>query len=253
MAPTCAELSKRLENLENRFESKLTEMVEKISVSVQSKLADNPGLIIENMRKEMDEFRESLNFLNASVEQLTAEKKELKDTNRSLLAHNAMLEQKVADLEQYSRKNNVEIRGVPCTQGENCIEIVQSIGNKINCPVSKDDLDVVHRVPSSSSSKNLIVRFRCRTTKAEFISKARKARLQTSDIGFHGTTTTPVYVNDHLTQENKKLFAKALALKREKKWQYLWTEDCVIKARYSSDSRVFRIRAEGDLAIFRSS
>lgn len=168
-------------------------------------------------------------YLNETVEGLKSENEKLKIANSALTNQNAALEKRVRELEQYSRKNNVELKGVPCTQGEDCVAILQAVGNKIECPVSKDDIDIAHRVPSASDAKNLIARFTSRAKKAEFISKARKARLQTHDIGFRGAESRPIYVNDHLTQENKRLFAKALSLKKEKRWQFLWTDDCLIR------------------------
>lgn len=95
----------------------------------------------------------------------------------------------------------------------------------------------------------MLVRFRSRALKTEFIVKARKARLNTSDIGFNKARGKAVFVNGHLTPQNKQLFSKALQLKKEKKWLFLWTDDCVIKARQSTDSKVFRIKSDSDLAI----
>lgn len=102
-----------------------------------------------------------------------------------------------------------------------------------------------------TQKKNIIARFCSRDKKQEFLSKARKAKLHTNDLGFPGPHHYPLYVNDHLTVENKRLFAKALSLKREKGWAFLWTDNCHIKARQSNESRVYRIRTEADLSIFR--
>ncbi|KAH6926310.1 hypothetical protein HPB50_016625 [Hyalomma asiaticum] len=207
-------------------------------------------MFTEVFMKEMNEFQVSLAYLNETVEGLKSENEKLKTANSALTNQNAALEKRARELEQYSRKNNVELKGVPCTQGEGCVAVLQAVGNRIDCPVSKDDIDIAHRVPSASDAKKLIARFTSRAKKAEFISKARKARLQTHDIGFRGAKSRPIYINDHLTQENKKLFAKALSLKKEKRWHFLWTDDCLIKARKNADSRVFRIRDEADLKIF---
>lgn len=119
---------------------------------------------------------------------------------------------------------------------------MEATGEKIECPVTKDDLDVVHRVSSKSASKHIITRFTSHAKKAEFITKC-----ETNDIGFHGTDNLAVYANDHMTQGNKQLFAKALPLKKEKKWQFLRTDDCAIKARQTTQSQVLRIRDEADL------
>lgn len=53
----------------------------------------------------------------------------------------------------------------------------------------------------------------------------------TAVIVFHKETDRPVFVNDHLTPEKKRLFAQALELKKAKDWKYLWTDNGIIKAR----------------------
>ncbi|KAH7973717.1 hypothetical protein HPB49_004180 [Dermacentor silvarum] len=124
------------------------------------------------------------------------------------------------------------------------------MGDVIESPVSQTDIETVHRVPSKSSDQHLIARFVSRDKKNEFVKRDRKARLRVIHLGFSGTNDMVVYVNGHLTMSNKMLFAKALALKKAKKWQYLWSENRQIKARIASDRRVFCISAESDLRIF---
>lgn len=159
------------------------------------------------------------------------------------------MSRKIAELEQYSRLNNVEIRGVPCTQGEDCVAILKTVGEKIGCPVMPTDLDVVHRVPTAKgNNKNILARFTSRDKKTEFISKARKAKLCLSNINIASTPDSPVYVNEHLTPANKALFSKALELKKEKNWMFLWTANCQVWARKTEDSKVYRIYDEADLA-----
>lgn len=86
--------------------------------------------------------------------------------------------------------------------------------------------------------------------KNEFVRKARKARLKSRALGFSGEGTHAVSIIYHHSQDNKMLFAKALALGKDKQWACLWTDNCQIKARKSTDSAVFRIKSESDLSIF---
>ncbi|KAH6946862.1 hypothetical protein HPB50_015651 [Hyalomma asiaticum] len=159
---------------------------------------------------------ESIDFLNSQFEKFRAQQDELMASNKALLVRNEMLEKRVADLEQYSRLTNVEVKGVPLKKGEDCRAILKRMGDVIECPVSEFDIETVHRVPSKSSEQNLIARFVSRDKKNEFIRKARKARLRARHLGFSGANDTAVYVNDHLTISNKTLFAKVLTLKKAK-------------------------------------
>lgn len=261
--PSNAELAKRLEKLEKVFRATLDDMAEKVTNAVVSKFDAEPSLVVNDLKKEIEELKTSLSFLNDTVEALKAEneglkqknktlKKKLKEKNNALKAQNDNLEKRLADMEQHSRKNNLEIKGVPCSQGEDCMSILQTIGSKIDCPITADDVDVVHRVPAGkkSDTKNLIARFYSRSKKTEFISKARKARLCVRDLGFSSSDTASIYVNDHLTAQNKLLFAKAKQLKKDNGWEFLWTKDCVILARQTHVSTVFRIQNESDLRVF---
>lgn len=204
---------------------------------------------IELLRADLAEMKNSLQVHSQLYESVKSRNEELSKENKELRDASKQLCNRLAALEQYSRLNNVEIKGIPDTKGENCLAIMQAIGEKVGCPVEPTDIDVVHRVPAKNGS-NIIARFCSRTKKADFASKARKARITTGVIGFRKETEKPVFVNDHLTPENKRLFAQALELKKAKNWKHLWTDSCVIKARKSDDSRVFRIREAGHLSVF---
>lgn len=170
-------------------------------------------------------------------------------TNKTLKSDNCALSKKVKELEQYSKINNVKIKGIPCTRGEDCVAVLQKIGGKIGCPPTPAELDIVHRVPTKvRDKKNVIARFCSRSKRDEFIGKARKAKPCLGDLGITAAINSPVYENDHLTPQNKSLFTKVLALKKANNWKFLWTDNCLIKARKTTDSQVYRIASESDLS-----
>lgn len=78
------------------------------------------------------------------------------------------------------------------------------------------DIDVIHHVPAKKG-KNTIARFCLRIKKVYFISNAIKGRLTTTDLDLPLTPGTPVFINEHLTPDNKRLFAQGLTLKKERK------------------------------------
>lgn len=102
-------------------------------------------------------------------------------------------------------------------------------------------ISTVHCVPTKTDNKNIIAHFISWTKKSDFMTKARKVRLTLGYIGISVGKETPLYVNDHLTHENKNLFAKILTLKKAKKWQFLWTDNCQIKAHKTTGCRIFQI------------
>lgn len=240
---SCAELAKRIDALESLLKSRIESLVE----DAVNKLKQKIDAIGAGDHAELAKYVE---FVSDDYDSLKVKFAEVVETNKILTARNLALEQRMADLEQYSRLNNIEIKGVPVTKGEDCVAILKSVSEALECPLEATDIDTIHRVPTFSGEKNIIVRFCSRDKKNEFIRKARKARLRANQIGFSEGCDSSVYINDHLTSANKQLFAKALALKKEKKWQFLWTENCQIKARWNVESKVFRIATESDLKIF---
>ncbi|XP_075738719.1 uncharacterized protein LOC142783990 [Rhipicephalus microplus] len=241
--PSNAELAKKIEALESLVRSSLDTLANELTAKIKEKLAQE-GL------GEHASLSDSVQFLCDSFDSIKTKQNELKLANKELVAQNEALTRRVAELEQYSRLNNVEIKGVPVTQGEDCAAIVMQIGEAIQCPVTPSDFDTVHRVSTKSDEKNIVARFCCREKKNDFVRKARKTRPNTSDVGFSGSSSKAIYANDHLSPDNKRLFAKALTLKKAHKWQFLWTDNCQIKARKSGDGRVYRIIKDSDLSIF---
>lgn len=240
---SCAELAKRIDSLEAFLKDNIDSLVKDLATKMLQKFEEQG--VGEHVK-----LAETVGFVSDKYDSVLAQNAELVAANKELLARNAVLEKKVTELEQYSRLNNIEIKGIPTTKGEDRKAILQRVANVIECPISPDDIDTVHRVSTKSTGKNLIARFCSRDKKNEFVRKARKARLRASQLGFSGEIDQPVFVNDHLTMENKRLFAKALALKKEKKWQFLWTDNCQILARMNEDCKVNRIVTEADLRIF---
>lgn len=253
--PTNAEISKELSNLRSYIESELA----KNASEIKNEMNKCTNACTAALKQEVEEMKKSMAFMNATFEELKTKSEVLVHNNEVLKKENDVLRTQVTSLsnsvtqlEQYSRLNNVEVRGVPITKSEDCRAIIKAVGEKVSCPVTEADIDTCHRVPvaRSTDAKNIIVRFTSRDKKNDFLRKARKARLSVEDLGFRSQGTGSVFFNDHLSPQNKRLFASALQLKKEKSWRFLWTDQCMIKARKLEDSQVYKITCEDDLRVF---
>lgn len=71
---------------------------------------------------------------------------------------NEQLTQRMSELERHSRQN-IEIKGVPVEQGEDCLAILQQTGDKVVRQISNTDIGVVHRVPAKNNEQHIIARF----------------------------------------------------------------------------------------------
>ncbi|KAH6936252.1 hypothetical protein HPB50_015170 [Hyalomma asiaticum] len=130
--PTNAELAKRIEDLEAKLDSRLTKLVDRVVVDVTMRLQES-GFDLGAVNSEVKGMDASLKILNDITEAVRVQQQELCSTNKALKNENETLKKKVADLEQYTRLNNVEIKGVPSSQGEDCVAIVQAIASRTTC------------------------------------------------------------------------------------------------------------------------
>ncbi|KAH9362222.1 hypothetical protein HPB48_002200 [Haemaphysalis longicornis] len=125
------------------------------------------------------------------------------------------METEMTLLKQFTRKQNIEIKGMPQEPKESLTEIVQTIAEKVEVQLEPSDIDVVHRVPTKKLTKtNIIVRFVSRSARNKLLQAAKKKRLTTSDFGF--ADAGPAYINEHLCHEYKALLGKAIAKKKGK-------------------------------------
>ncbi|KAH7952867.1 hypothetical protein HPB49_002029 [Dermacentor silvarum] len=79
-----------------------------------------------NLKKELDDVKQSVTYMNETFEELRVTKQELDDLKREHATLNAEKERlaqslastqkELTELKQYTRKNNVEIKGIPQNQ-----------------------------------------------------------------------------------------------------------------------------------------
>lgn len=212
-------------------------------------------------RKEHREMKASLDFFNKQFEDMTNHCCQLEKENHELKAQNASLaqdcaqlrkdaaesERRTTELEQYSRNRNIEVKNVPFVKGENLAQTLEKLGEAISEPITTRDVDVCHRVPSKDPScPHIIVQFHSRSKRDTVLEKARKMRLSANDVGH--TETAPIYVNEHLCPQLKKLLGLTIAKKKEQSWQFAWSKGGKIFARKNEKSKILHIACASDLS-----
>ncbi|KAH7949406.1 hypothetical protein HPB49_009359 [Dermacentor silvarum] len=108
--PTCAELAKRIDQLEALFKGRCDEVVPDLVRKCSTKLSTEPNIV--ELKGEMEAFIKSVDMLNSIVEDARAQNISLTSANKELKAENEALTKRLSELEQHSRINNVEIKGV---------------------------------------------------------------------------------------------------------------------------------------------
>ena len=172
------------------------EEAEKVDTANEPNLQDIQALLIsiqrtiENILKENNKLSNEVGELNSSLRRLESELlatkgvlNDVKNTNKESRIELDAAKWKISqqrdeideqyhgldDLEQYSRKNSLEIVGIPESIRENESAVLK-IANALNVQVKPEDIDICHRVKRKRSSP-IIVRFVSHKVKSSFSNR----------------------------------------------------------------------------------
>ncbi|XP_039298036.1 uncharacterized protein LOC120354688 [Nilaparvata lugens] len=227
-------LRKEITDLKTFFTSKLDDLQTKLE-SINTK-TDTIKTQIDTLTQEHNSLK--LNFNNLEKENLENKK------------HVQRLEKEIHDLQQYTRKDNVEIVGIPETHGENLLAVMDAVAKSLNVEFKKDDLSIIHRMPTAKGSTSIVAKFCSRQKKMQWITAARQKKgIKTTDV-CDKLPPSNVYVNEHLSPYYKGLLGKAKNLKKDKKLAYVWVRDCKVFVKKTESSRTKRIMSDEDLIVF---
>ncbi|KAJ8408799.1 hypothetical protein AAFF_G00246170 [Aldrovandia affinis] len=196
--------------------------------------------------EELEDIKRSLDFLTEEVSDVKLQQKtilELVEEVKALRIQNAekdrqldYLENRVADLEQYTRMNDIIVTGLrikprsytkavtadhggePSELEANSVEqqvaaFLQSKGIDVDC----NNIEACHTLSWRNDDKTaVIMRFVNRKHKTALLKQGRKLK------------GSNVYLNEHLTKRNADIARKARYMKKQRKIQTTWTTNCKV-------------------------
>lgn len=196
--------------------------------------------------EEVEEIKRSLDFLaeeitavrtqQKTILDLVVEVKTLRQQNTEKEKRIAILENRMADLEQYTRMNDIIVSGMEIKpqsyaravtgmmNREEITELV-SVEQQVTTflqskgiEVDSNSIETCHPLPRKNKTDKpaIIMRFMNRKHKTALLRQGRK--LKGSDV----------YLNEHLTKRNADIAKTARFLRRQKKIQSTWTANCKI-------------------------
>lgn len=168
----------------------------------------------------------------------------LKDRDEELLS----CEDHVNGLEQYTRRNNVVISGVPVSKDENVTSIVQNCARAAGFQIQECDIDICHRLPqrkSTNNPPNIVVKFVRRTMKNSLIAASKKNKPRLRNIGL--PSDDRIFFAEHLSPRNADLHYRARLIQKEHDIRYIWTKEGRVMARVQDGETVIKITTESDL------
>ncbi len=149
------------------------------------------------------------------------------------------------DLEQYSRKNNLIISRVPKIKDEEVKEVVKTVASGLKVMLLDADIDTVHRLPSKDDVGRIIVKLVSRDKKIEMATASKRIRLNRAT--FNWIPNQPMYCDDQLTNENKRLLMMAKRLKKDGHFRFVWIRNCNVIVRVNEADKAIQVKDEEHL------
>ena len=142
-----------------------------------------------NYAQEVGELREEVKVLKEGKIKQDEEVKVLKEDKikqdkliTDLKTENKELQEQTDASNQYNRRDNLKLTGIPFVQGENLVEIAKSVTKHIGNEISEQDISDIHRLPTQNTTSGgsnvpgIIIRVNRRTAKYGVMDKKKHLR-----------------------------------------------------------------------------
>lgn len=144
------------------------------------------------------------------------------------------LERQCWSNEQYSRRECLEVTGIPGnTDDDKLEETVLNVLNKIDVNVQAENIEACHWLKSKKGPNKVIVKF-SRRKDADNVRKAKK-KLKSANLSTLGIKN-PVYINDSLCKLYKLLWSKCKELSTKKLIHGFWVTNGTLRIKVSESS-----------------
>ena len=194
----------------------------------------NKGLVGDIVKAVVAALLPSLQSLAAQLKQVPVAGK----VKAAVVEH----DRRLTELEQYSRRDNIVIRGVPeREEAEDTSAIVVEVAKTEGVEISVGDISTSHRVGRKSQTmqakpRPIVARFVRRDVRTKILRQKRKLNESESHRG--------VYVTEHLAPGRVKLFH---AVKNDEKTEKVWTIDGKVFCTLKGSDRKHTIVGPDDL------
>lgn len=225
MSKMLATALSRLESLEKKVDRQCT-TTEAIEKSMELLASKYDELLVKNAEHEKQ--IDSLNKESAELSRKLAEKD----------AEITQLKATVDNVEQYSRRKNVEIHGVAQLPEEDLYQVLVDLSRKLEIKApEKQSVEAIHRLKAKQDKiPAIIVRFRDRDERDLWLSKKKTLRNE------------KIFINENLTTAQKQLFWQCRQVSKQKNYKFVWMTNGKIFARKIEGATGIRINTENDLA-----
>lgn len=221
-----------------------------ITISDVHALVLSVSATLVSMQKEMKEIATSQKYLSDCYDDLENKLAAFGKVEKDVEVLKAKLDEKektiaelanrIAHQEQYSRRFHLEFANITPRPNEDLEEVVINMANHLNVKLSRDDIQVAHRLYSKDKrNPPVIVEFSSRKLRDNILSKRRQTIITNKNLLGAGYSEEKVYINESLSPYFKNLLWLARSECRNKNYKWCWYKNY----------KIFAKKSDGDMPI----
>ena len=238
-------------------------MLEDLQKSVSSILKENAILredltqlksSLQSKEREVSALKTSFGKVSKANELLKTELEKTKLKLREQEDETEKLYTALDELEQYTRKNSLEIQGIPDQCYSTTKEVVLKLAGVLNANVNPTDIEISHKLKRrGNNSSPIIVKFLSHKVKTNLYKERVKLRnVKGTDLfpGYSNVVSCNVpriFLNENLTVYRRELVSRASEMKKDRLLTSFWTMDGKIFVKTSPSGNPVRIFSDYDL------
>ena len=230
----------------NQVISTIKKMFEELKSSLQGEVGELKKSV-EFMSLKFDHLREEL-------AQARSDLKATQDELRTLAKENEVLKQEVSELQQYTRRDNVMVFGVPESEHETTYDVINTLSAVIGAEAAIQDVSIAHRLPAKpGKTRPIVIRFSKRRSRDQWLQSFKnEARKDDSGPGISAQKLKAqlpgrITAGEQLTVANRELLNKTRDAAHIKGYQFVWTRDGKVFVRKDERSPVSKITCLQDV------
>ena len=241
--------------------------LEDIKETLDSIQATIEKVLFENgqVKTELKELKASLKAKDREVKNLQESLSKTRETNQLLKAELEAAKTKIKkqeeetynlwdsldSLEQYTRKNSLEIIGIPA-ECESTEEAVLKVANALEVDIDSSSIEISHRIRRKKNDNALIVKFVNHKDKTKLYKARAKLKSVKMTSLFPNSPAVPpekdrIFINENLTDHRRYVMGQANKMKRDGLLHSFWSMDGKIFVKTSPQGNPTRIFSVHDL------
>lgn len=247
-------------SLEERMEE-LKEVLVDIQINISNIFKEN-----KSIRSELAELTSTVREQNHEIANLKASLKKITkqcgNAEHELAAARKRVNEQQDEiyelyelqdnLEQYTRKNSLEIHGVPESAYSTTEEVVLKLAQALEVPITPKDIEISHKL-KRKGNKPIIVKFANHKVKSSiYKSRTKLKHIKVSNLFPNATAATRaagdhISLHENLTSYRKKIVNRANEMRRDGLLLSVWTLDGKVYVKTSPEGRPMKINDLEDL------